>query len=123
MVQAADLNAKLMRWRLVPDLDLDKFNKKVLILGAGTLGCNLARGIMGWGIRHITFIDCGSVNPSNPLRQSLYAIEDIGKPKAQAAAESLKRIFPAVVVDFRSFKIPMPGHGLLFLNILIVIFV
>jgi len=111
MVQAADLNAKLMRWRLVPDLNLDKFSKKVLILGAGTLGCNLARGIMGWGIRHMTFIDCGSVNPSNPLRQSLYSIDDIGKPKAQAAAESLKKIFPAVVVDYRSFKIPMPGHG------------
>ena len=45
---AVDLNLKLMRWRLVPELDLESLAEtKVLILGSGTLGCNVARGLMG----------------------------------------------------------------------------
>ena len=42
--QAVDLNIKLMRWRQLDTLDLDLLhNVKVLLLGAGTLGCQLAR--------------------------------------------------------------------------------
>ncbi|EIW68710.1 hypothetical protein TREMEDRAFT_74150 [Tremella mesenterica DSM 1558] len=112
--QAVDLNLKLMRWRIMPSLDLDKIaSTKCLLLGAGTLGCYVARALMGWGIRHITFVDSAKVSYSNPVRQPLFDFEDCldgGKPKAQCAADKLKKIFPGVNASAHSFLIPMPGH-------------
>ncbi|KAK8961103.1 Ubiquitin-like modifier-activating enzyme atg7 [Platanthera guangdongensis] len=99
-VSAADLNLKLMRWRALPSLDMNILSSVTcLLVGAGTLGCQVARMLMAWGVRRITFLDSGRVSMSNPVRQSLYTFEDClngGELKAVAAAKSLKRIFPAV---------------------------
>uniref|UniRef100_A0A3B3ZLS0 Ubiquitin-like modifier-activating enzyme ATG7 n=1 Tax=Periophthalmus magnuspinnatus TaxID=409849 RepID=A0A3B3ZLS0_9GOBI len=111
---SVDLNLKLMRWRLVPSLDLDKvISTKCLLLGAGTLGCNVARTLMGWGVRHITFVDNAKISYSNPVRQPLYEFEDClggGKSKAMAAVDRLNKIFPGVNAEGYSMSIPMPGH-------------
>lgn len=59
----------------------------------GTLGCAVARTLLGWGVRTITLVDNSVVSFSNPVRQSLYAFADCldgGKPKAQAAADALQ---------------------------------
>ena len=99
--QALSLNLKLMRWRVLPALDLEKVaNTKCLLLGAGTLGCYVARTLLAWGVRKITLVDSGKVSFSNPVRQPLFEFEDCiegGKPKAECAADRLKKIFPGVV--------------------------
>ncbi|KDQ19117.1 hypothetical protein BOTBODRAFT_28607 [Botryobasidium botryosum FD-172 SS1] len=112
--QAVDLNLKLMRWRILPSLDLERVSStRCLLLGAGTLGCYVGRGLMAWGVRTITFVDSGRVSFSNPVRQPLFEFEDClngGKPKAEAAAAALKRVFPGVNATGHTLSIPMPGH-------------
>jgi ubiquitin-like modifier-activating enzyme ATG7 len=116
-VQAADLNLKLMKWRMIPQLQVELLQStKVLIIGAGTLGCNVARALLGWGIRKFKFVDYGKVSYSNPVRQSLFTLEDCrdesgnGRPKAVAAAEALKQIAADVDSEGIVLSIPMPGH-------------
>uniref|UniRef100_A0A4W4DWR9 Ubiquitin-like modifier-activating enzyme ATG7 n=1 Tax=Electrophorus electricus TaxID=8005 RepID=A0A4W4DWR9_ELEEL len=120
---SVDLNLKLMRWRLVPSLDLDKVvSTKCLLLGAGTLGCNVARTLMGWGVRHITFVDNAKISYSNPVRQPLFEFEDClsgGKFKALAAVDRLRKIFPGVNAEGFNLSIPMPGHPVNFSEVTI----
>lgn len=115
--QAVDLNLRLMKWRVAPDIDLDTIrNQKVLLLGAGTLGSYVARALMGWGVRNITFADSGRVLYSNPVRQPLFRFEDCfgdagqGVVKAKRAAQALKEIFPGVDATGYQLEVPMVGH-------------
>ena len=61
----------------------------------------------------MTLVDNGKISYSNPVRQSLFLFEDSlngGKPKAQTAAEALRRIFPGVVgicVNITAFDISL----------------
>jgi ubiquitin-like modifier-activating enzyme ATG7 len=112
--EAVDLNIRLMKWRQLPTLNIEKIlTTKCLLFGAGTLGCQLARNLIGWGVKNITFIDNSKVSYSNPVRQTLYEFEDTingGKPKAETAAEKLRKIYPEINAHGFSISIPMPGH-------------
>ena len=111
--QAVTLNIELMRWRIVPELQYEKFaNKKFLLLGAGTLGCAVARGLIAWGVRRVTFVDNGRISFSNPVRQSLFTFEDArqGLAKAPTAARRLGEITPGLEVEGVEMEIPMPSH-------------
>ncbi|KAL6247402.1 Autophagy protein 7 [Rhinocladiella similis] len=111
---SVDLNLKLMKWRISPNLDLDKIKQtKCLLLGAGTLGSYVSRNLMGWGVRKITFVDNGSVSFSNPVRQPLFNFEDClegGKQKALRAADALRQIYPGVESKGYVLSVPMAGH-------------
>lgn len=112
----SSLNLKLMKWRLEPRLDLQKLSStKILILGTGTLGCNLARLLVAYGIKDITFLDNSYVSYSNLARQSLFNTdsfddEDKGMPKVEAAKINLLKISPDARVQTVHLNVPMPGH-------------
>lgn len=109
---ACNLNLKLMKWRAFPELNEIRLGEtNVLLLGAGTLGCAVARGLMGWGIKRFTFCDNGKVSYSNPVRQSLFVAADApARWKAQVAAERCVEIYPGAQCTAWTGNILMPGH-------------
>mmetsp|Transcript_22693 Transcript_22693/g.36279 ORF Transcript_22693/g.36279 Transcript_22693/m.36279 type:complete len:905 (+) Transcript_22693:26-2740(+) len=113
--ESVDLNLKLMRWRRLPQIDLDLIKQqKYLLCGAGTLGTYVSRVLLAWGCPHITFIDNGKVSYSNPVRQCLFkytdCVDDGGNSKAHIAAKSVREIFPSAQCEGHQISIPMPGH-------------
>ncbi|KAK5137943.1 hypothetical protein LTR08_005739 [Meristemomyces frigidus] len=115
--QAVDLNLKLIKWRIAPSINLDVIkNTSCLLLGAGTLGCYVARNLMGWGVRKITFVDNGRVSYSNPVRQPLFDFKDCeggGVNKAERAADMLAEIYPGVDANGVCLSVPMAGHAIM----------
>lgn len=114
---AVNLNLRLMKWRLMPTLDLDRIaSTKCLLLGCGTLGCHIARGLLAWGIKNLSLIDNAKISYSNPVRQSLYTFEDCiaqspsGAFKATVAEASLRKIHPTANIRSYILSVPMPGH-------------
>ncbi|MHA1770640.1 MAG: HesA/MoeB/ThiF family protein [Candidatus Thorarchaeota archaeon] len=68
----------------------------VTVVGAGGLGSPVLRLLTALGFGKVRIIDHDVVELSNLQRQTLYNTADIGRPKAEAAAENLSRLNPNV---------------------------
>jgi len=67
-------------------------NAKVLVVGAGGLGCPVLLYLSAAGVGKIGILDADVVDITNLQRQVLYKIEDIGSPKASTAALHLAKM-------------------------------
>ena len=72
---------------------------RVLIVGAGGLGCALLPYLCAAGVGHLTVLDPDRIEESNLHRQPLYRMADLGEPKAPVAAASLAALNPLVTVE------------------------
>jgi molybdopterin/thiamine biosynthesis adenylyltransferase/rhodanese-related sulfurtransferase len=69
---------------------------RVLVIGAGGLGCPVLSYLAAAGVGNITIMDFDIVDLSNLQRQVIYDMEDVGKNKALAASQKLKAFNPLV---------------------------
>src|SRR5581483_821090 len=71
-------------------------NARVLIIGAGGLGCPAALYLAAAGVGRLGVLDCDRLDESNLQRQVLYATEDVGAPKAERARARLLALNPEI---------------------------
>lgn len=78
---------------------------KVLVIGAGGLGCPALQYLAAAGVGTIGIIDFDLIELTNLQRQTLYTVGDIGKPKAQTAVEKLQAFNPEIKLPFYNIKL------------------
>lgn len=78
---------------------------RVLVIGAGGLGCPLILYLAAAGVGCIGIVDDDHVSLSNLQRQVLFKTADIGAPKAERAAEAIAALNPHVEVVVHGTRI------------------
>ncbi len=74
---------------------------RVLIVGLGGLGSPVMQYLAGAGVGHLGLVDADVLDASNLHRQPIYALSDVGRPKAELARAAIAAINPAAVLAQR----------------------
>lgn len=73
----------------------------VVLVGCGGIGSPALQYLAAAGIGRLTLIDSDTVDISNLQRQTIFTPADVGRPKAEVAAEWVRRFDPGLHVDAR----------------------
>uniref|UniRef100_UPI0020258BDA HesA/MoeB/ThiF family protein n=1 Tax=Frankia sp. CiP1_Cm_nod2 TaxID=2897161 RepID=UPI0020258BDA len=100
------------RQRLIPDWDQERLaTSTAVVVGVGALGNEVAKNLALAGVGRLILCDPDTVAASNLSRTVLLGPDDVGRPKATAAAGALSRIAPDVTVETRPAEL-VAGVGL-----------
>ncbi|MCB1233173.1 MAG: molybdopterin-synthase adenylyltransferase MoeB [Verrucomicrobiae bacterium] len=95
--------SRYARHLTIPDVDVDGQRRlkaaRVLCIGASGLGSPVTMYLAAAGIGRIGIVDFDEVDFSNLQRQILHGTSDVGRPKLESAADTLREINPEVELD------------------------
>ncbi len=92
-----DRYSRMLALRDISEEDMESIMAtSVAVVGAGGLGSPALRLLAAIGFGRILIVDRDIVELSNIQRQTVYNTRDIGRPKAEAAAENLELMNPNV---------------------------
>ena len=77
---------------------------RVVMVGAGGLGCVVAPLLVGAGVGEITVVDHDQIALSNLHRQTLFSEAEVGLAKASCMADTLRALNSRVVVNDRVIR-------------------
>jgi adenylyltransferase/sulfurtransferase len=78
---------------------------RVLVVGAGGLGCPVLLYLAAAGVGTIGIIDSDTLEVSNLQRQVLYTVSDVGRKKAEAAASRIQQLNPLITIKTYSDRL------------------
>ncbi|KAH7923312.1 hypothetical protein BV22DRAFT_1196801 [Leucogyrophana mollusca] len=84
---------------LGPELCARLPETKVLLVGAGGIGCELLKNVVLTGFGHITLLDLDTIDLSNLNRQFLFKKKDVKQSKALVAAQTASAFNPNVHIS------------------------
>ncbi|KAK8843970.1 hypothetical protein IAR55_006762 [Kwoniella newhampshirensis] len=87
---------------LGPELFETVRDTKILVVGAGGIGCELLKNLVLVGFANIEIIDLDTIDLSNLNRQFLFRKPDISKPKALVAAVSARHFNPSSGIEIHA---------------------
>ncbi|XP_032219123.1 SUMO-activating enzyme subunit 2 [Nematostella vectensis] len=87
-------------------------NSKILVVGAGGIGCELLKNLVLTGFKNIDLIDLDTIDVSNLNRQFLFHKQHVGKSKAKVARESALRFNPDAKIVAIHDNITSPEYGI-----------
>jgi molybdopterin/thiamine biosynthesis adenylyltransferase/rhodanese-related sulfurtransferase len=74
-------------------------NARVLVIGAGGLGCPVLQNLAASGVGTIGLVDGDVVDETNLHRQLLYTLKDCGNSKAETAKIAILQLNPEIKVN------------------------
>lgn len=97
-LQASDFEEdRYSRLRLIPWWDQDRLKHAVvMVVGAGALGNELIKDLTLLGIGRILIYDIDTIENTNLTRSVLYRAKDVGRYKAEVAAQRAMEMNPDV---------------------------
>jgi molybdopterin/thiamine biosynthesis adenylyltransferase/molybdopterin synthase catalytic subunit/rhodanese-related sulfurtransferase len=86
---------------------------RVLVVGCGGLGVPVITYLAGAGVGRLGLVDADRLEASNLHRQTLYALADVGAPKAELAAARVTALNPEVEVRAHVVRLNAANAGAL----------
>lgn len=100
---------------LMPGFDIEGQEKlkaaRVLVVGAGGLGCPVALYLGSAGVGHLTLVDDDEIELANLQRQIGFELAQLGESKADTLAERVRRINPLISVTALNHRLEGPDFA------------